>query len=161
MKLSKYFSLHEFVRSMTATRRGIKNEPTKAQISSMSDLAKKVLDLVREEFGAFTLTSGFRSNDLNKAIGGSEKSHHKKGEAADFEVMGRSNLQVAEWIKDNLTFDQLILEHHKKGDPNSGWVHVSYSKKKNRGEVLSAITGKKGVEYVKGLPTGQKHKPFA
>jgi len=78
---------------------------------------------VRDKFGPVIISSGYRSKELNAAIGGSVTSQHSIGEAADFEVPGLDNKKLADWIKDNLKFDQLILEFYKDGDPNSGWVH--------------------------------------
>ena len=61
------------------------------------------------------------------AVGSSAKSQHAKGEAADFEINGVSNHDLAKWVYNNLDYDQLILEYFDpKGDPNSGWVHCSY-----------------------------------
>ena len=77
--------------------------------------------------------------DLNKAIGGSERSQHCKGEAVDIEVPGTSNYEVAKYIRDNLDFDQLILEFYTPGIPDSGWVHVSYKSEGNRKQVLTAL----------------------
>jgi len=139
MKLGKYFSLSEMVKSQTAIRKGIDNLPNDEQIEALIELVENVLDPVREHFGRpVTVNSGFRGKKLNKAIGGSKSSQHCKGEAADIEIPGVSNPEVAEWIKNNLDFDQLILEFHTSGIPDSGWVHVSWrSSKKNRKQVLT------------------------
>ena len=98
------------------------------------------------------ISSGYRSPELNKAIGGSENSKHCHGMAADFEcrgARGASNLEVAHWIRDNLTYDQLILEYYDGRDPYSGWVHVAFNKGKNRQQTLTKV---KGVPYTAGLP---------
>jgi zinc D-Ala-D-Ala carboxypeptidase len=139
MKLGKYFSLSEMVKSQTAIRKGIDNLPNDEQVEALIELVENVLDPVREHFGRpVTVNSGFRGKKLNKAIGGSKSSQHCKGEAADIEIPGVSNPEVAEWIKNNLDFDQLILEFHTSGIPDSGWVHVSWrSSKKNRKQVLT------------------------
>ena len=139
MKLGKYFSLSEMVKSQTAIRKGIDNLPNDEQVEALIELVENVLDPVREHFGRpVTVNSGFRGKKLNKAIGGSKFSQHCKGEAADIEIPGVSNPEVAEWIKNNLDFDQLILEFHTSGIPDSGWVHVSWrSSKKNRKQVLT------------------------
>ena len=139
MKLGKYFSLSEMVKSQTAIRKGIDNLPNDEQIEALIELVENVLDPVREHFGRpVTVNSGFRGKKLNKAIGGSKSSQHCKGEAADIEIPGVSNPEVSEWIKNNLDFDQLILEYHTSGIPDSGWVHVSWrSSKKNRKQVLT------------------------
>ena len=173
-KLSTHFSLEEMTRSYLATRLGLENEPNATQKAALSELAKKVLDPIREEFGPFSPQSAFRSKVLNNAVGGSQKSQHMNGEAADIEVPFRDNLQVAKFIRDNLVFDQLILEFYTPGNPNSGWVHVSYVSPKgkkedpNRGQVLTAILespkrGKKAAEiaYKEGLPTGKRDPAYA
>jgi zinc D-Ala-D-Ala carboxypeptidase len=82
------------------------------------------------------VNSGFRGPKLNKAIGGARNSQHLTGQAADIEIPGLDNKVVFDWIKDNLDFDQLILEFYKPGIPDSGWVHVSWSNKKNRKQVI-------------------------
>lgn len=151
MKVSKNFSLSEFTRSQTATRLGIENVPTNAHLRNIEELAKNILQPVRDEFGPTRITSGYRSQALNNRIGGSKYSQHSRGEAADFEVPGVSNLEVAEWIRDNLVFDQLILEGFT-GEDNSGWIHCSYTTiKENRKEVLTAkfVGGK--AQYSLGL----------
>jgi len=151
VKLSKNFSLHEMEKSSTALRLGIVNDvPNKKTIEKLRFLCMNVLQLVRERFKKpVKVNSGYRCHALNKAIGGSRTSQHRKGEAADIEIAGVSNLKVAQWIRNNLVFDQLILEYHIDGVPESGWVHVSYKHGKNRMQVLSKIKGEKG--YRKGL----------
>src|SRR3546814_6362665 len=90
----------------------------------MKALCANVLEPLRSHFGKpVRITSGFRTPELCLAVGSSTGSQHAKGEAADFEVTGVSNLAVAQWIRDCLTFDQLILENYVRGQPNSGWVH--------------------------------------
>lgn len=127
MRLSKHFQLSEFTNSQTARRRGIDNTPNSEQISALKLLCKKVLEPVRLYYDKpVVISSGFRGPALNRAIGGSPSSQHMKGEAADFEIPGESNAEVAMWIRDNLNYDQLILEFYQSGVPNSGWVHVSY-----------------------------------
>ena len=95
------------------------------------------------------ITSGYRSEALCEAIGSKKTSQHTKGQAADFEVAGLSNLQVALWIENNCDFDQLILEFWKEEEgPNSGWIHVSFSEGSNRKQVLTFD----GKSYKNGLP---------
>lgn len=152
MRLSPNFSIYEFEKSQTATRHGIDNHVPSILIPQIQGLVDNVLQPVREHFGPVTITSGYRSVGLNRAIGGSNTSQHTKGQAADFEVCGISNYEVACWIRDNLKFDQLILEAYRKGQPNSGWIHCSHDiYKPNRGEVMTAdfTTGK--VKYSYGL----------
>lgn len=140
--LSEYFSEREMTKSHTAERHGFNNQPNAEQLQNLRYLCLKVLDKVREKFGAFTVSSGFRSKALNFFIGGSKNSQHMKGQAADFEIFGVDNLKVYNWIKDNLVYDQLILEHYEEGVPNSGWIHVSYSLNKNRKKAFKVEKGK-------------------
>jgi|TARA_B100000073_G_scaffold314828_1_gene290286 hypothetical protein len=128
LKLTNNFSLQELLKSQTALRKGIDNKPANpGVITNLQVLCEKVLQPVRDHFGKpVVINSGYRSPKLNKAIGGSNKSQHTKGEAADIEIPGLSNKELAEYIEDNLPFDQLILEFYNGVDPNSGWVHVSY-----------------------------------
>ena len=146
MQLSKNFSLKELTASQTAARKGINNNPNEDQMNSLKTLCEKVLQPVRDHFGkVVTVSSGFRAPELCVAIGSSINSQHAKGEAADFEIYGLSNKTLADWINDNLDFDQLILEYHKKDEPNSGWVHCSYKNgDDNRKEYLIAFRDANG-----------------
>ena len=115
MQLSKHFKLEEFEKSMTATRKGISNKAGSGEIKNLTDLCYGVLEKVRSKFEKpIKISSGFRSPELCEAIGSKPTSQHTKGEAADFEIAGISNLQVALWIQNNCDFDQLILEYGKK-----------------------------------------------
>ena len=125
-KLSDHFTLGELIRSETAERKGIDNTPPDEIIPKLKRFCTQILEPVRAHFGRpFRPNSGFRSEELNQAVGGSSKSQHCKGEAVDIEIPGVSNYDLAVWIKDNLTFDQVILECYHPGEPSSGWVHVS------------------------------------
>lgn len=135
MKLSKNFSLAEMVKSQTAERKGIPNEPNDEHVYAMTLLAENVLQPVRDEFGSFIVSSGYRSPELCVAIGSNIHSQHAKGEAADFEVAGMDNYDLALWIEQNLEFDQLILECYTGG--NTGWIHCSYVPEGNRKETLT------------------------
>ena len=138
MKLSQHFSYQEFIKSQTAARKGIKNEPDDAQLYNMKMVCMNILEPIRTTFERpVIITSGFRSPELCVAIGSSTNSQHAKGEAADFEIPGVSNKEVADWIHENLPNDQLILEFFDGKDPNSGWIHCSH-KPENRGEYLIA-----------------------
>ena len=120
-------------------------------------LFDKVVQPVRDHFGPTVLNSGYRGPELNEAVGGSSKSQHCKGQAADIEVPGVPNAELAEWIKENCDFDQLILEFYTPGIPDSGWVHVSYvSEEDNRKSILTAsrIDGK--TQYSVGLNAQEK-----
>jgi len=138
MKLSNHFSLAEFTKSQTAERKGIDNTPTQDHIERMKILCVSVLEPLRTEFDKpIMINSGYRSPDLCEAIGSKSTSQHAKGEAADIEIPGVDNAELATYIQDNLNFDQLILECYT-GDPSSGWVHVSYvGLHTNRKDVLT------------------------
>ena len=151
-KMSANFTLREFIKSDTASRRGIDNTPTEVHLENALALFENVVQPVRDRFGPTILTSGYRSEALNAAIGGSPRSQHSKGEAVDLEVLGTSTAEVCEWIASNLNFDQLILEFYTPGDVNSGWVHVSYVKNgENRNETLTASKVNGVTEYAYGL----------
>ena len=139
MKLSANFSLAEMTKSQTATRKGINNKPSTEHIENLIHLAESVLQPVRDHFGkSVMISSGYRSPALCEAIGSSTKSQHARGEAADFEIHGVDNKELATWISKNTTFDQLILEFYDEGDPNSGWVHCSAVTGEPRKQVLRA-----------------------
>ena len=139
MKLSKNFTLSELTKSQTAVRKNIKNEPSTAHVENLIHLAETVLQPIRDHFGKpVVISSGYRSPELCEAIGSSSKSQHARGEAADFEIMGVDNMQLAMWINKNTDFDQLILEFYEPGDPNSGWVHCSAVTEGPRKQVLRA-----------------------
>ncbi len=159
MQLSKNFNLVEMTKSQTAERKGIPNDPSPDHQENLRLLCERVLQPVRDHFNhVVTVTSGYRSEILSNKIGSSSKSQHCKGEAADFEIFGIPNNEVSDWIKENLMFDQLILEYWEPGQPNSGWVHVSYKKEinSNRKEYLMAIkdeSGKTSYKPILGLST--------
>ena len=138
MQLSPHFSLNEFTYSATARSQGIRNVPSERQIAAMRVLCENVLEPVRAQFGSpVRITSGFRSPELCVAVGSSKRSQHARGEAADFEIPGVSNYEVACWIRDHLRFDQLILENYQRHHPNSGWIHCSYRADRARHSVLT------------------------
>ena len=127
MQLSKNFSLEELAKSQTATRKGIDNTPSPTHQANLQSLCTHVLQPIRDHFSqVVTVSSGYRSQELCLAIGSKITSQHAKGEAADFEIFGVSNKELADYIHQNLDYDQLILEYWKESDPNSGWVHCSY-----------------------------------
>lgn len=157
MQLSRHFHLREFTRSQTAARRGIDNQPGPVAIDALALLCETLLEPVRRHFGRpVVVNSGFRAPSLNRAIGGTRTSQHVLGEAADIELPGLANAEVAHWIAAHLPFDQLILEAHVPGDPASGWVHVSLARgRPQRGQLLTATPkggGLKGMLYQTGLP---------
>jgi hypothetical protein len=139
MRLSKNFTMAEFTKSQTAERKGIDNTPQGEHLEAAKALFENVVQKVREHFGVTVINSGYRSPALNEAVGGSSKSQHCKGEAADIECPGTANADVANWIVENLDFDQVILEFYTPGIPDSGWVHVSYKADgNNRKSILTA-----------------------
>ncbi len=142
MNLSKNLSLAEVTKSATAKRRGIANEPSIEHLDNLKALAENIFQPVREEFMCpVFVSSGYRSEALNDAIGGSKTSQHSKGEALDLDadVYGVvTNADIYHYIEDRLTFDQLIWEFGTGLNPD--WVHVSYKKDgKNRGQKLKAV----------------------
>ena len=141
MKLSTNFSLNELTKSQTAERKGIDNTPSAEHQENLKSLCTHVLQPVRDHFGqVVSVSSGYRSPELCTAIGSKITSQHAKGEAADFEIFGVSNKELADWIHYNLNYDQLILEYWKGEDaPNSGWVHCSYSENQKRRQYLKAM----------------------
>ena len=148
MKLSGHFSLAELTKSQTATRKGIDNKPTLEHIENLTELCVQILEPTRRNFGKpMVISSGYRSEELCEAIGSSKNSQHAKGEAADFEMFGVDNKELAKYIKNNLVFDQLILEFYNPDDPSSGWVHCSYSKEENRKQSL-LYNGKDYTEWL-------------
>lgn len=154
MKLSPNFTLAEMTASQIARRIGDSNQPQLATVvDAMRLLCVKVLEPVRAHFGRpVRVNSGYRSAATNAAVGSSPTSQHRRGEAADIEIPGVSNDVLARWIADHVEFDQLILEAHRRGAPNSGWVHVSYRAGRNRRQVLTMTLGSHGAVYTAGLP---------
>jgi len=129
MKLTENFSLSEMIVSPTAKKLGLSNNPTPEHIENMRYCCEKILEPVRTHFGkSVQINSSYRSPLVNEAVGGSKTSQHVNGQAIDFEIPGIDNKVVADWIGDNLEFDQVILEFYTKGDKNSGWVHASIKK---------------------------------
>lgn len=138
MNLSPHFTLSECTKSATAARLGIDNSPTAAEIDRMKAVCKAILEPVRAHFGKPVMINSFyRCPRLNAEVGSKPSSQHIMGEAVDLEIPGVSNLEVATWIRDNLTADQIILEHYEPGKPDSGWVHVSYKEKGCRQQCLT------------------------
>lgn len=144
--LSKTVTYKEAVRSNTAVRFGIENIPNELQLKAMMDTAVHIVDKVRAKFGedAVDISSYFRSEKLNKKVGGAKGSQHLSGEAVDLDSKDNTlNLAIFNFIKDNLVFDQLLLEHpDANGIPQ--WVHCSYVEhpKKNRGQILVVLKDK-------------------
>tara|TARA_R100000687_G_scaffold37724_1_gene30852 strand:- start:46 stop:504 length:459 start_codon:yes stop_codon:yes gene_type:complete len=150
MKLSDNFSLLELTKSQTAERKGINNTPEPHHQENLKSLCTHILQPVRDHFErVVSVSSGYRSEELCLAIGSKTTSQHAKGQAADFEIYGLSNQELAIWIHENLNYDQLILEYWKKEDPNSGWVHCSYNINVNRKQSLKAYKENGKIKYEK------------
>jgi hypothetical protein len=149
-KLTEHFTLEEMTASPTAKKLGLSNTPTPEHIENMRYCCEKILEPVRKHFGKpVTINSSYRSPAVNKAVGGSTTSQHVNGQAIDFEINGISNKIVADWVADNLEFDQVILEFYVEGDKNSGWVHASIKKEGgNRKQKLIAKKDGKSTKYV-------------
>jgi zinc D-Ala-D-Ala carboxypeptidase len=148
MRLSPHFTLHELCRSETAVSCGVQNDPDAQQISALTLLSHHILEPLRASFKIpFTPTSAFRSLALNRLLGSRDSSQHIRGEAADLKLAGIATYDLANWISENLVFDQLILECVTTGEPTSGWVHCSFSENCARGERLTYREG----QYFKGL----------
>lgn len=148
MQLSKHLSLAEVTRSETAKRKGVSNMPTPEHLENFKLLAEKVFEPIREHFKVpIHISSGYRSKELNKAIGGSSSSQHLLGQAIDIDMDGTpngvTNKMIFDFIMKNLNFDQLINEF------DYSWVHVSYnSNGKQRKQVLKAIKQGGKTSYV-------------
>ena len=147
MNLSRNFSLQELIKSDTAIRKGIDNNPNSDQIEKLKALCENILQPVRDHFGRVKVTSGYRSVELCMAIGSSANSQHAKAEAADFECLGVDNAELSDWIKNNLDYDQLILEYYTPGEPNSGWIHCSYIPEGRRAYFLHAYKSEGKTKY--------------
>jgi hypothetical protein len=152
MKLSEHLDLSEVTRSESAKRKGISNMPTEAHIANFKLLAEKIFEPIRTHFRCpIIISSGYRSKELNAAIGGSLTSQHCQGEAIDIDMDGTpngvTNKMVFDFIKDNLEFDQLIYEFGDKQNPD--WVHVSYeSSGKQRKQILRAVRTNGKTSYL-------------
>jgi zinc D-Ala-D-Ala carboxypeptidase len=151
-QLTKNFSLHELTKSETAARRGMDNIPSDTEIANLKTLAEKVLQPIRDHYArGVHVNSGFRHPDVNAAVGGSRTSDHTRGMAADIEIPGVANAELAAWIQQNLDYTQLILEFYTPGIPDSGWVHVSYDPANLKKQVMTAMREGGKTVYKPGL----------
>jgi hypothetical protein len=143
--------LDELTKSQVAERKGINNNPSPQQIENLKALAVNVLQPVRSHFSKpLIISSGFRCAELCLEIGSKITSHHVADNgcaAADFEIPGVDNRELATWIKNNLEYDQLILEFYRDNEPSSGWIHCCYSTNSNRQENLRAVREDGKVVY--------------
>jgi hypothetical protein len=152
VNLSKNFTLHEMTKSETALRHDLDNTPSQDVISNLQALAVNVLQPIRDHYGTgVKVSSGFRHPEVNARVGGSRTSDHCRGMAADIEIPGVSNAELAEWIKANLPFTQVILEFYTQGIPDSGWVHVSYDPANLKKQALTAVKQDGKTVYLSGL----------
>lgn len=136
MRLSKNFVLSEIIRSNTAKRLGISNEPKKEHLKNLQRIVTNILQPLRDNLGPIRISSGYRSPSLNRAISGSNKSQHTKGQALDLQFWKEGqmcNKEIYDWIVESgLDFDQMINEF------DYSWIHLSLKESKNRKQVLIA-----------------------
>ena len=151
MKLTANITLDELTKSQIAERKGINNTPNPQQIENLKALAVNVLQPIRSHFDKpLIISSGFRCAELCLEIGSSINSQHvadDEAAAADFEIPGVDNRELARWIRNNLEVDQGILEFYRDGEPTSGWIHCSYSVNTNRQQWLRAFREEGKVQY--------------
>lgn len=152
MQLSANFTLKEFTRSDVATRLGLDNTPSDQIIANLKLLVEKIIQPVRTKYNrTMIINSGYRAPLVNAAVGGSKTSDHCKGYAADIEIPGVSNHELATYIADNFKFTQIILEFHIPEIPDSGWVHVSYDPNNLKCERLTAMRENGRTIYKQGF----------
>ena len=149
--ISNHISYYEATHSPTATAKGLNNEPNLTQLKAMRLVAVKCFEPLRMWANVpISINSFFRGEALNKVIGGASSSQHTKGEAIDIDGKGRiSNAKIFHFLKDNTEFDQLLAEFPVNGEP--AWVHVSFSEKGNRRQILT-------VKKVKGKTVYSPYK---
>jgi zinc D-Ala-D-Ala carboxypeptidase len=152
MQLTNNFTLEELVKSETALRHDMDNTPGEVEIANLKTLCEKVLQPVRDHFQrGVKVNSGFRHPEVNAKVGGSKTSDHCKGQAADIEIPGVPNADLAQHIADTYDFTQVILEFYTPGVPDSGWVHVSYDPANLKKQVLTATKKDGKTVYLPGL----------
>lgn len=152
MQLTNNFSLKELTVSDTAVRLGLDNTPNETVTANLKTLAENILQPVREHYGkSVKVNSGYRAPEVNAAVGGSKTSDHCKGQAADIEINGVANGDLAKYITENFKFTQVILEFYTQGVPDSGWVHVSYDANDLKCQVLTAVKQNGKTVYLPGL----------
>ena len=156
--ISDNFSIGEVNHSDYAQRKNITNQIPNKFIGNARALAKNILEPVRVFYRIpIVPSSWYRSPKLNRKVGGSKRSQHMLGQAVDFKVASKhvSLIALARWIKENLEFDQLILECYDPNDKSKGWVHCSYNQNQNRKSILTAFLIKGKVKskiiYARGL----------
>jgi hypothetical protein len=151
--LTNNFSLHEMIKSETALRKDMDNTPHSDEVvQNLTVLCEQVLQPLRDAYGVgIKVNSGYRSPDVNAAVGGSRTSDHCKGQAADIEIAGVANADLAQYIAANFEFTQLILEFYTQGIPDSGWVHVSYDVNNLKRQLLTAVKQNGKTVYLPGI----------
>jgi hypothetical protein len=142
MRLSRNFTLSEITKSNTAKRLGIENAPNQEHLNNMQVLIRDLIQPMRDALGPIRISSGYRSPALNRAIGGSSKSQHCKGQALDLQFWKDGemrNKEIYDWVlKQGIEFDQMINEF------DFAWIHISLKEKSNRKQVLEAYKDKDG-----------------
>lgn len=153
-EFAPYFTFEELCHSIKAGELGIDNVcKNKTHILNLRLLTDYLLIPTRKAFEMpMMISSGYRCEQLNKAVNGAPRSQHLQGCAADFVIPGVDNIEVCYWMSEYLNFDQIILENYRIGQPNSGWIHASYSQEENRRQLLTKDIGK---PYTTGLPQKQ------
>jgi hypothetical protein len=151
--LTNNFSLHEMIKSEIAIRRDMDNTPHSDEVvQNLTTLCEQVLQPLRDVYNVgIKVNSGYRSPDVNAAVGGSRTSDHCKGQAADIEIPGVANADLAQYIADNFDYTQLILEFYTQGIPDSGWVHVSYDSNNLKKQVMTAVKQNGRTVYLSGI----------
>jgi len=142
MKLSKNFSRAEIEHSNTAKRLGISNEMSNKHLENMQRVVDNLIQPMRDAIGPIRISSGYRSPKLNKAIGGSSRSQHSKGEALDLQFWEKgkmNNKVIYDWVLESgVEFDQMINEF------DYSWIHISLKSRENRSQILEAYKNEKG-----------------
>lgn len=152
MNLTKNFTLSEMTKSDAALRHNMDNTPGEVEIANLKLLCEKVLQPVRDHCQTgVKVNSGYRSPEVNAKVGGSRTSDHCRGQAADIEIPGLANADLALWISENLEYTQLILEFYTQGVPDSGWVHVSYDPGNLKKQNLTAVKKDGKTVYLPGI----------
>lgn len=152
MQLTENFSLNEMIKSETALRHGLDNTPPEEVIENLRTLCEQILQPLRTAYGrGIKVNSGYRAPEVNAAVGGSRTSDHCRGQAADIEIPGIPNADLAKYISEYFQFTQLILEFYTPGIPDSGWVHVSYDPANLKRQVMTAMRENGKTVYKQGL----------
>lgn len=151
MNISEHLTLEEVTKSTTGIRLGISNVPSEEHVDNLKKLAANVFEKIRNHFNTpIYIISGYRSPELNKAVGGATHSDHMKGMAIDIDMDGKNtitNKQIFDYVKDNLEFTKLIWEYGNNDNPD--WVHISYDEDNLSGLIMRAIKIGNNTKYLK------------